>query len=70
MDHDAWQVLRLGPLGPDTRDPAFFLIHDQIEHIERRTQDTQAPFLDPEKVKMWRDAFASAFEPIDTETNY
>jgi hypothetical protein len=70
VGHDAWQVLRLGPLGPDGRDPAFFLIHEQIEHIERRAEDAQAPFPDPEKVKMWRDTFASAFGLVDDESDY
>jgi len=70
VGHDARQVLRLAPLGLDQRDPAFFLIHGQIDRIEGQAEDAQDPFPDPQKVKTWRETFAWLFKPSGVETDY
>ena len=61
VGHDPHQVVRLAPMVPDDRDPAFFLIHQQIELLERSAQHL---LHDPDKVEMWRQLFTQAFQPI------
>ena len=68
VGHDPHQLLRFAPMGTDERDPAFFIIHDQIETIEGRAQDaagdTEDPFPAPAKVHMWREVFTRLFQPV------
>ena len=61
VGHDPHQVVRLAPMGPDDSDPAFFLIHQQIELFERSAQRL---LRDPDKVEMWRQLFTQAFQSI------
>jgi hypothetical protein len=64
VGHDPMRVLRLGPLGFDDADPAYFILRQQIEFIEnwtRDAEDDQDPFPDPEKVDTWYCMFAKTF---------
>ena len=61
MGHDPHQVVRLAPIGPDDSDPAFFLIHEQIELLERWGQHL---LHDPDKMEMWRQLFTQAFQSV------
>lgn len=61
LGHDPHQVLHLAPMVPDDRDPAFFLIHQQIELFERSAQHLLHGL---DKVEMWRQLFTQAFQPI------
>jgi hypothetical protein len=61
VGHDPHQVLRLAPMGSDDRDPAFFLIHQQIEMFERSAQHL---LHDPDRVEMWRQLFTQAFQSV------
>jgi hypothetical protein len=61
VGHDPHQVVRLAPMGSDDRDPAFFLIHQQIELLERSAQHLLHSL---DKVEMWRQLFTQAFQPI------
>jgi len=61
VGHDPHQVLRLAPMGSDDRDPAFFLIHQQIELFERSAQHLLHGL---DKVEMWRQLFTQAFQSI------
>jgi hypothetical protein len=62
VEHDPRQVLHFAPIGPDESDPAFFLVHSQIDAIESWSGDPQNPFPDPHQVDMWREVFAQAFQ--------
>jgi hypothetical protein len=62
VEHDPRQVLHFAPIGPDESDPAFFLVHAQIDMIESWSSDPQRPFPDPHKVDAWREVFAQAFQ--------
>ena len=62
VGHDPRQVLHYAPIGPDESDPAFFLVHAQIDMIESWPSDPQHPFPDPHQVDMWRQVFAHAFQ--------
>jgi len=62
VGHDPHQVLRLAPMGLDDRDPAFFILHEQIELSERWPHRL---LRDPDRVEEWRTAFAQAFRSID-----
>ena len=61
LGHDPHQVVRLAPIGPDDSDPAFFLIHEQIELLERWGQHL---LHDPDKMEMWRQLFTQAFQSV------
>jgi hypothetical protein len=61
VGHDPHQVLRLAPMGSDDRDPAFFLIHQQIELLERQAHHL---LHDLDKVEMWRQLFTRTSQPI------
>jgi len=61
VGHDPHQVVRLAPMGPDDRDPAFFLIHQQIELLERSAQHLLHSL---DKVEMWRQLFTQAFQSV------
>jgi hypothetical protein len=63
VGHDPHQVLRLAPVGLDDRDPAFFILHEQIELSERWPHRL---LRDPDRVEEWRAAFAQVFQSIDT----
>ena len=62
LGHDPHQVLRLAPIGSDDGDPAFFLIHQQIEYSEKWAQDL---LHNPDKMEGWRQLFAQAFQSLD-----
>ena len=62
VGHDPRQVLRFAPIGSDESDPAFFLVHAQIDMIESWRTDPQRPFPDPQKVDAWRQVCAQAFQ--------
>ena len=61
VGHDPHQVVRLAPMGPDDSDPAFFLIHEQIELLERWGQHL---LHNPDKAEMWRQLFTQAFQSV------
>jgi len=67
VGHDPRRVLRFAPIGPDESDPAFFLVHSQIDAIESWSGDPQNPFPDPHQVDMWREVFAQAFQLAELE---
>ena len=61
VGHDPHQVVRLAPMGPDDSDPAFFLIHEQIELFERWAQHLLHGL---DKAEMWRQLFTQAFQSV------
>ncbi|MCK4314828.1 MAG: hypothetical protein KAX24_03565 [Anaerolineae bacterium] len=61
VGHDPHQVVRLAPMGPDDSDPAFFLIHQQIELFERWAQHLPHGL---DKAEMWRQLFTQAFQSV------
>jgi hypothetical protein len=63
LGHDPHQVLRLAPVGPDDRNPAFYILHEQIELSERWPHRL---LHDPDRVEEWRTVFAQVFRSIDT----
>ena len=67
IGHDPRQVLHYAPIGPDESDPAFFLVHSEIDAIESRSGDPQNPFPDPHQVDMWREVFARTFQRAKLE---
>jgi len=63
VGHDPHQVLRLAPVGPDDRNLAFLILHEQIELSERWPHHL---LRDPDRVEEWRTVFAQVFRSIDT----
>ena len=68
LGHDPRQVLRLAPIGPDNRDPAYFLVHTQLALIESGAAGV--PVLDPEQIQSWRDTFARTFGHLENARLY
>ena len=60
--HDPYHVLSLAPLGQDDQDPAYFVVHEQIEQIEEWATLDPPPFHNPHKVNVWYTAFSRVFE--------
>jgi len=61
LGHDPHQVLRLAPMGPDDGDPAFFIVHQQIEYFERWAHDL---LHDLDEMETWRELFTRAFQSM------
>jgi hypothetical protein len=65
VGHDPHHVLRLAPIGWDDQDPAFFLIHQQIELSEKWAHEW---IRDPDRVERWRDVFTQG-AGLDSRTS-
>jgi hypothetical protein len=61
IGYDPHQVLGLAPLGKDANTPAFFVIHQLIEHLDLLTQVEGGALLNSDHVRTWRKLFYRAF---------
>ena len=68
VGHDPHQVILLAPMGSDDRDPAFFVIQQEIEQIEEWAHDPGNPLIVPDKVEMWHELFTDLFRPVASES--
>jgi hypothetical protein len=65
--HDPHQLLRLAPIVPDDRDPAFFLVRSAVDFLESCLADSRDAFLDPDRVQAWRGVFSEFFRRASGE---